>query len=134
MKRFKILLLALALAIGWAFPVGYPANAASPGGVTVLCYHHVGPYHTVGPQANTFTVTPQTLRAHFDYLRQHGYAVISLDDYIRFNRGEKTLPEKSVLLTFDDAYESFYHQVFPLLKEYDYPATAAMVATSGAKR
>ena len=127
MKRFKILLLALALIAGWALPARQTADAASPGGVTVLCYHHVGPYHTVGPQANTFTVTPQTLRAHFDYLRQHGYAVISLDDYIRFNRGEKTLPEKSVLLTFDDAYESFYHQVFPLLKEYDYPATAAMV-------
>ena len=127
MKRFKILLLALALAIGWAFPVGYPANAASPGGVTVLCYHHVGPYHTVGPQANTFTVTPQTLRVHFDYLRQHGYSVVSLDDYIRFNRGEKTLPPKSVLLTFDDSYNSFYTQVFPLLKEYGYPATAAMV-------
>ena len=127
MRKILILLLALIMATGGLNGPAAGAQAAAKPGVTVLCYHHVGPYYTTGREANTFTVTPQVLRSHFEYLRQNGYSVVSLDDYIRFNRGEKQLPAKSVLLTFDDAYESFYTQVFPLLKEYKYPATVAMV-------
>ena len=100
--------------------------AAQPG-VTILCYHHVGPYISIGKQANPYTVTPERLRAHFEYLRSNGYRVISLDDYIQYNQGLKVLPPKSVLLTFDDAYVSFYEKAYPLLKEYDYPAMLAVV-------
>lgn len=100
--------------------------AAQPG-VTILCYHHVGPYISIGKQANPYTVTPERLRAHFEYLRSNGYRVISLDDYIQYNQGLKVLPPKSVLLTFDDAYVSFYEKAYPLLKEYDYPAVLAVV-------
>jgi biofilm PGA synthesis lipoprotein PgaB len=96
-------------------------------GVTALCYHHVGDYYQIGPLVNKYTVTPGTLRTHFDYLKENGYRAISMEEYIRYNRGEISLPEKSVLLTFDDAYVSFYEQVFPLLQEYRYPALLAMV-------
>ncbi len=127
MRKMLILILALIFGTGVASGPTAAAQTATKPGVTVLCYHHVGPFYTTGREANTFTVTPQVLRAHFEYLRQNGYSVVSLDDYIRFNRGEKQLPAKSVLLTFDDSYVSFYTQVFPLLKEYKYPATVAMV-------
>ena len=103
------------------------ATALARPGVTVLCYHHVGPYHEIGPLANKYTVTPGTLRAHFDYLKENGYRTVSVEEYIRYNRGEISLPDRSVLLTFDDAYASFYEQVYPLLREYRYPALLAMV-------
>ena len=105
----------------------FPTSVFAQPGVVILCYHHVGPYAEEGKTANSFTVSPEVLRAHFEYLKQNGYKVLSMDEYIRYNRGAGTVPEKSVLITFDDAYVSFYEKVFPLLKEYNYPAVLAMV-------
>ena len=119
--KYKRILLALAVLLLIITPV-----FAQPG-VVILNYHHVGPYITSGNMVNLYTVTPQALRSHFEYLKQQGYTVISLDDYIQYNRGEKNLPEKSVMITFDDAYVSFYAEAFPLLKEYNYPAVLATV-------
>ena len=41
----------------------------------------------------------------------------------------RRLPDKAILLTFDDGYESLYTRVFPLLKAYHYPAVAALVGS-----
>lgn len=109
------------------FLMGFTAPVFAQAGVVILNYHHVGAYHEDGKLANPYTVTPQVLRMHFEYLKQNGYRTISVDEYIRYNRGEVSLPEKSVLITFDDAYVSFYDQALPLLKEYNYPAVLAMV-------
>ena len=70
MRRILSLLLALVFAAGILNGPVAGAQAAAKPGITVLCYHHVGPFYTTGRDANTFTVTPQVLRAHFEYLRQ----------------------------------------------------------------
>lgn len=77
----------------------FASSAEAQSGVPILCYHHVGPYHQIGKLVNKYTVTPHILRTHFDYLKKNGYTAISLEDYIRYNRGEKNLPEKSVLIS-----------------------------------
>ncbi|MGO4780418.1 polysaccharide deacetylase family protein, partial [Lysobacter sp. 2RAB21] len=46
---------------------------------------------------------------------------------IKASRGEKKLPPKAVLLTFDDGLRSIYTHVFPLLRAYRYPALMAVV-------
>ena len=83
---------------------------------TVLAYHNVIE-ETVDPKVDD-KYLPQTIRvetiiAHFNWLKINGYAVISFQDVLDARAGKKTLPEKSVLLTFDDGYESFYLLVFP---------------------
>ncbi len=54
---------------------------------------------------------------------QAGYLPISLHTAARGLRGEQALPEKPVVLTFDDGWKSQYHHVFPILKQYNVPAT-----------
>lgn len=102
-----------------------PASAWA-GSLTVLCYHDVVARDQVNP-ANPWTVTEDVLDSHFRYLRDNGYQVISLDDYLAASKGEKALPDKAVLLSFDDGYISFYETVFPLLQRYDYSAVLAVV-------
>ena len=64
-----------------------------------------------------------------DWLKGTGWEVISFDDVAAAARGIRKLPDKAILLTFDDGYRSLYTRVFPLLKAYRYPAVAALVGS-----
>lgn len=59
------------------------------------------------------------------YLRRNGYETIDLDRLADWLEGaDVTLPEKPIILTFDDGWESVYTQAYPLLKEFGYTAVA----------
>src|SRR5690606_35508059 len=47
--------------------------------------------------------------------------VISLEDFLAWRQGSKTLPEHCILLTLDDGWKSVYTDAFPILKEFNYP-------------
>lgn len=98
-----------------------PAHAAGANDVIVLNYHDVG------PGANPYTVTKERLAEHFSILRAKGYTVISLQQYLQARNGGAALPDKPVMITFDDGYVSFYKEIYPLLKQYNYPAVLAVV-------
>ncbi len=77
----------------------------------------------------TESVTTRTFVQFLDWLKGTGWEAISLDDVSAAARGIRKLPDKAVLLTFDDGYRSLYTRVFPLLKAYRYPAVAALVGS-----
>jgi peptidoglycan/xylan/chitin deacetylase (PgdA/CDA1 family) len=64
------------------------------------------------------SVTPERFESHLAYLRDNGYHVVSLDDLLYAMTRGNPLPEKPVILTFDDGYEDNYTNAFPLLKKY----------------
>lgn len=92
-----------------------------------LSYHDVRDDVRADLDDDPLAVSTTHLLQHFEWLKQNGYAVVSLSEIISAKRGQKALPEKSVLLTFDDGYASFYHRVYPLLKMYNYSAVLAVV-------
>ena len=80
-------------------------------------------YHDILPEKEVFfDVTPEELRAHFEYLRDEGATPITMDELVAHLRTGAPLPEKPVLLTFDDGYGGHYEYVYPLMKEFNYPA------------
>ncbi len=85
--------------------------------VPILMYHDILPEKQV-----FFDVTPEELEAHFQLMKEQGVTPISLDWLISHLRTGIPLPEKPVLLTFDDGYGGHYQYVYPLLKKYEYPA------------
>lgn len=89
-----------------------------------LCYHDV---QDADPDQTYVGVTTAKLVEQFSWFRDNGYVPISIDDILLARSGGKPLPEKAILLTFDDGYVSFYTRVFPLLKSYNYPAVLAVV-------
>ncbi|PWF22603.1 poly-beta-1,6-N-acetyl-D-glucosamine N-deacetylase PgaB [Corticimicrobacter populi] len=72
-------------------------------------------------------VRTDRLLTQLAWLRENGYQAVSVDQVLAARQGGPTLPDKAVLLSFDDGYSSFYTRVFPLLKAYRWPAIFALV-------
>lgn len=85
--------------------------------VPILMYHDILPKKEV-----FFDVTPQELEEHLQLIKENGLTPISLDQLNAHLQMGTSLPEKPVLLTFDDGYGGHYEYVYPLLKKYNYPA------------
>ena len=103
------------------------AVLAKTPGVIVLCYHEVGSYKS--PARTPYDLDRENLESHLKFFKKEGYTCLSLDDYIAINKGEKPLPPKAVMITFDDGYESFYKTIFPMLKKYNVPAMMAIIGS-----
>lgn len=93
----------------------------------ILCYHDVRDDAQVS--VDPYAVTTKQLAQHFEWLRENGFNIISVDDILAARSGVRPLPQNAVLLTFDDGYESFYKNVFPLLKAFKYRAVQAVVGS-----
>ena len=73
------------------------------------------------------SVTPDNFRAQLTYLRDNGFNVIDLYDVIEAVVNDTPLPEKPVVLTFDDGYVDNYEFAFPILEEFGFEATFFVV-------
>ncbi len=100
-----------------------PASAE----LIVLSYHEADHALDRREDFNAMAVETTELAKQFSWLKEHGYVSIKIDDLLAAQRGERPLPEKAVLLTFDDGYRGMYKQVYPLLKVFDFHAVLAVV-------
>lgn len=81
-------------------------------------------YHHVSDQTPRSTsVTPDRFKEHLDYLDDNGFTVKSIVDVVDAISNNQPLPDKTVVITFDDAFQDIYENAYPLLKEKDYPFT-----------
>ena len=95
----------------------------------VIAYHDVRDDVAGEYDRDHYAISTEHLIAHFRWLRQAGFTPVSIDAILDAEAGRTTLPEKPVLLTFDDGLRSFYTRVFPLLKIFDYPAVVSVVSS-----
>ena len=114
-KCLRIVMLTL-LSLCFALP-------AALANVAILCYHEVDKVN------DGFSVTSSQLESHLKFMKDNGYYFVDFDQYLAYTKGELELPEKSVMITFDDGYESFYTKAYPLLKKYQVPAMLAIVSS-----
>ncbi|MGO0063619.1 polysaccharide deacetylase family protein [Brevibacillus fluminis] len=91
--------------------------------VVVLTYHHVS-----DKTDRQYEISPSELKAHLDFLRENDFHPISLTEFLRFVDTGVLATENAVLLTFDDGYESYYTEAFPLLQQYGYPSVNFLIA------
>jgi len=100
------------------------ADAMKKGEFLVLCYHAVLATPALD---DVMSVSQKLFAEHMEYIKTHGFTPVSLDDIIMAAEGKKDLPDKPILLTFDDAYISYYDFVLPFLEEMEYPSILAVV-------
>ena len=103
-----------------------PRRPWNPAGVTPGGYQIVPilTYHNLGEQAKgRLVLAAASFREQMRYLKTTGYRVVSLADFVEFSRLNRQLPQKAVVLTFDDGYRAFKDHAYPVLKELGFTAT-----------
>lgn len=91
--------------------------------VAVLTYHHLDPVES------SITITPERFASHLEALKNNGFHVISVEDFIDFLQKKKSVPPNAVVLTFDDGYESVYKYAYPILKSEGMTATVFLIVS-----
>ena len=89
--------------------------------VPVLMYHSVS--DTPAASIRALSVRPRAFAAQLDYLHQHGFTGLTFGELCKYRRAEKPLPDRSIVLTFDDGYADFIEEALPILVEHGFPAT-----------
>ncbi len=102
----------------WVLLVEVGHGREMPNHAVILQYHHVN----ADTPAST-SVTPEQFREHLEAIEAGGHPVLSLTDVAEaLNQGTE-LPDRTVVITFDDGYRSVYEAAFPLLRERGWPFT-----------
>jgi biofilm PGA synthesis lipoprotein PgaB len=110
-----------------AILVSPDALAATSEKLTVLSYHEIAnPDQALIPE---YAVTPTMFVRQIDWLRNNGYHFVSVDDVLADEAKKVPLPDKAVLITFDDGYRSVYDSAWPILKMFRIPAVVAVVCS-----
>lgn len=91
-------------------------------GVPVLAYH------MIDDDDDTYSVSATEFEKQMQYLKENGYTAISLLEFAKAKKGKFTLPEKPIIITFDDGYANNYTTAMPIMEKYGMKGTMFMVA------
>ena len=93
--------------------------------LAILMYHSISDH--AAPKFKQFTVSPALFADHMAYLYQHAYTPITVTQYVHaLSQGadaSSVLPERPVVLTFDDGFADFFTEALPVLKHFNFTAT-----------
>ena len=137
-RQFWSLIAGLAILLGILLIVGHPKEQSAPTAsppppeddVKVLVLN----YHMVNSRFLSLAVEPEDFDWQMKYLVDHGYHTITPNELYDYLAGNGTLPERPVLITFDDGYVDNYTKAFPILKKYHLKATVFVVTGFLSKR
>lgn len=93
-------------------------------GVPVLYYHSIDP-----SESNEVILSPQKLKAQLQYIKDSGYTTLTMTELNDYISKHTPIPEKSIVITFDDGYKDNYTNAFPILKELDMKATIFVITS-----
>ena len=76
-----------------------------------------------------YVVDPDQFERDLEYLLEQGYETITVQDLLDYVHGVKDLPQKPIMITFDDGYYNNYHYAYPILKKYQCKAVISPVGS-----
>ncbi|HSM58669.1 MAG TPA: polysaccharide deacetylase family protein [Candidatus Sulfomarinibacteraceae bacterium] len=106
-------------------PIGaYSMTVRAP----ILMYHYISePPEDADEYRTDLSVSPENFRRQMRYLADNGFTTVSLYDLSLAVTARKALPEKPIILTFDDGYLDNYENAFPILQEFGFHGTFFIV-------
>ena len=106
-------LLQTLVSVSLLLSIAFSSHAA-----VILQYHHVSD----STPAST-SISPKQFEVHLQYLKDNNFKVVALSELIEGIKNQQTLPDKSVAITFDDAYIDVLTQAKPILDKFLFPYT-----------
>jgi peptidoglycan/xylan/chitin deacetylase (PgdA/CDA1 family) len=104
-------------------------TAVPPVHVPILMYHYVEvPTDSKDTIRRGLDILPSTFEVQITTLLAHGYTPIFMSDLARYFDGKTVLPEKPIILTFDDGYRDFYTDAYPILRKHNVKATSYVIS------
>jgi peptidoglycan/xylan/chitin deacetylase (PgdA/CDA1 family) len=115
----------------WSEPVRLGTNQREIYYLPVIVYHELLPENERAQKDlhDEDVITPEDFQNDLIWLKEHGYTSISAAELIAFLEGEAELPEKPILLTFDDGKYSVYEWAWPILTKHGMKATLAVIGS-----
>ncbi|MDL2280928.1 polysaccharide deacetylase family protein [Selenomonadales bacterium OttesenSCG-928-I06] len=129
MKKTNItFLLVTFFALNLLFFYNSNTEASYKNGIPILLYHHVSDEKTALPE---LTVSSEEFDYQMKKLKDSGFSTITTEELLNYMSNKQVrLPEKPIVITFDDGYEDNYTYAFPILKKYNFKATIFMVGVN----
>ena len=92
--------------------------------VPVIMYHNI---MKENKKNSRFIITDKQFEEDLKYLKENGYETIVMQDLINYVYNDTPLPEKPIMLTFDDGYYNNYVYAYPMLKNYGFKGVLSII-------
>ncbi|MBQ2815357.1 MAG: polysaccharide deacetylase family protein [Clostridia bacterium] len=124
-KRFYILIISLfIIASSLLISADSKENLSNKIELPIIMYHHISKkYSALGD----YVITPEQFENDLKLIKDKGYETITSQNLIDYFDGKFDLPEKPIMITFDDGYLSFYEYAYPLLQKYNMKAVFSII-------
>ena len=97
--------------------------------VPILMYHSI---LRDSARQGKYVISPAVLAADLDALQEKGYTAVTVSDLLAYVQDGADLPEKPVMITFDDGYYNNYIYAYPLLKQRGMKAVVSIIGSQTA--
>ncbi len=112
------------------FLLSYPNKETSAVSVSQSIQFPIVMYHQISRKTDNlgkYIISCEQLAEDLDYINSMGYTTVTVQDLINYVNGKSSLPEKPIMITFDDGHETAYTIVYPLLKERNMCAVVSVI-------
>ncbi len=90
----------------------------------IVMYHQLTKSES---RAGRYVLTVEQFEKDLCFLKEKGYKSITLQQLLDFSQGKISLPEKSIIITFDDGNETLYEYALPLLEKHGFTAVGFVI-------
>lgn len=101
-----------------------PTGSSSPNGIPILMYHYIGlnPNPKTDHSRDILSTSPTIFTQQMQYLAANHYTPITLNTLYAVLNHQAPKPTKPIVLTFDDGYNDFFFNAYPILRSFGFHA------------
>ena len=94
--------------------------------IPILTYHNI--VDTIEDDPNTtVNISTKKFEEQIKWLSKHGYKSLTMDELYDWKVNNKKIPRKSIVITFDDGWKSYYEKAIPILEKYNMKSSVFVV-------